>query len=65
MTELIITARDCRAAGICIKDGVKPFCIRNKIEFKDFMRTGISESVLRASGEPLAIELINFVRRNN
>lgn len=65
MSELIITARDCRAAGICIRDGVRPFCERNNVDFKTFMREGVSESVLLASNEPLALELIQFIRRSH
>jgi hypothetical protein len=61
--ELIITAKDCRAAGICIRDGARPFCLRNNINFRDFMRDGVTASVLISTNEPLAIELVKFVQR--
>jgi arsenate reductase-like glutaredoxin family protein len=41
----IIRIEDCRNLGYCIKS-VKPWFAENNLDFKDFVKNGISEELL-------------------
>lgn len=60
MTELIITARDVKAASMCITPGAKMFFKRHDLDFRDFIKNGISAEKLIATGDALALEVVRL-----
>lgn len=56
--DFIVTARDLRSVGVCIHDGARPFCQRNGINFRDFMRNGIHASELLETDDAMAIKVV-------
>ena len=53
MTEVFVLPCDLPAAGQCLP-GARRWCTANGVDFKQFLAGGISVSVLRATGCPLA-----------
>ena len=53
---------DCRALGMCITPGVKYFCERNNIDYKDFIKNGIEISILELLNDPLANKVIEVAK---
>lgn len=45
MSDIIVTLNDVRNCGYCI-NGVKDYCKVNNINFKDFLKNGISANDL-------------------
>lgn len=58
----MITARDVRAAGMCITPGTKMFFKRHGLDFRSFTKNGISAETLLATNDALALEVVNFVK---
>lgn len=62
MSDLIITARDVKAAGMCIVPGTKMFFKRHGLDFRSFTKNGIAAETLLATNDALALEVVNFVK---
>lgn len=59
----IITMKEIRAAGGCAT-GVRSFFKRYSLDFKAFLKNGISADVLLATGDALAVDVVNRVISN-
>jgi len=56
-----ITLSDCRRAGWC-RDGLKACCVTYGISWEQFKSEGVDESVILATGDHRAQELVDKVR---
>lgn len=61
MSDLIITMRDMRRVQFC-SGGVRAFFERNDLNWSDFLRNGISADKLAATGDALALKVIEAAR---
>lgn len=66
-----ITLDDCRAvpsfgkkSGYCAR-GMRLWAEQNKLDFKDFLKNGIEIEKLRATNDPLALNIIEYVEKKN
>lgn len=68
MADILITVNDLRALrdlkgkGYCIR-GAKEWAARHNIDFSQFVREGIRSSVLLATGDQLAEDLVRFAEQ--
>ena len=60
--DFIITARDLQSKGFCIVPGVRDFFRTYGLDFKDFLKNGISASVLLSTGDGMAVTAVERVR---
>lgn len=58
---LIVTMRDVRAAHGC-RRGAQAFCERHGIDWMAFLRDGVDASVLIATGDAMALNLVEVAR---
>ncbi len=61
MIELVITMRDVRAAGLC-SHGARMFAKRYRLDWMDFLRFGIPATKLEATGDGLALKVLEVAR---
>ena len=61
MTEARVTIDDIRAAGHCAS-GAKTWLQRHGFDFRAFLRDGATEAELLATGDALAVQVINRKR---
>ncbi|MGU9776200.1 hypothetical protein ACV3J7_07330 [Salmonella enterica] len=54
----VITMAQIRAAGGCAA-GVRAFFHRYDLDFRDFMENGIAADALLATGDALAVDVVN------
>jgi hypothetical protein len=59
--EVIVTMRDVRAARMCSR-GVRMFFTTRGWDYDDFLRNGISSSILEADGDALALRAVEAAR---
>lgn len=57
---MIITLDDARAFGYCAS-GMRKFAARNSLDWSKFIKEGLPEEVLVATGEAMAIRLVEKV----
>lgn len=57
MSDNLITINDIRRAGFCV-NGARAWFQGRKLDFRTFLREGISEDTLAATGDPLAAAVI-------
>lgn len=60
----MITITDCRKAGHCAS-GVKKWFEGYGIDFRDFLKNGIDEETLLATGDARAIRVIELKRQRD
>lgn len=53
--------RDAVELGYCIK-GIKEFCKRYGIDFRNFVKHGIDEEVLLKTGDAMAVKVVERAR---
>lgn len=58
----MITARDVKAAGMCITPGAKSFFKRHNLDFRDFMKNGINAETLIATNDAMALEVVRIAQ---
>lgn len=58
---LIITMRHVRAAGMCSR-GARAFAQRHDLDMARFLRDGIPAEQLEATGDAMAIKLVEIAR---
>ncbi len=56
---MIITINDVRAAGHCVR-GARDWFERHGLDFRDFLKSGISEEAFLASGDALAARVVEM-----
>ena len=56
-----ITMRDVRAAKMCSR-GARVFCVRNGLDWSEFIKHGIDAKVIEATGDSMAIQLVEVAR---
>jgi hypothetical protein len=56
----VIKASDCREHGYCMK-GVRAFMERHGLSFRESIKNGIPAEQLKATGDAMAIRLVNLV----
>jgi arsenate reductase-like glutaredoxin family protein len=62
--SLRITITDIRAAGHCAR-GARTWFERHGFDFRAFLKDGISEEELLATGDALAVQVIEHKRERN
>jgi len=58
---MIVQVRDAVELGYCIK-GIKEFCKRYDIDFRNFVKHGIDEEVLLKTGDAMAVKVVERAR---
>lgn len=58
---MIITMRDVRAAKMCSR-GARRFAIRHNLDWAAFVKNGIDASQLEATGDAMALRLVEVAR---
>lgn len=59
-----IYADDVRRAGFCITPGARDWFARHDLDFRDFIKNGISESEFLNTGDALAQRVVDHKRAN-
>jgi hypothetical protein len=63
MTEpLIVTIDHVRAAGLCVH-GTRTWFARQGLDFRAFLREGINADVLLATGDAMALRVVECARQ--
>lgn len=60
-TTLIVTMKDVRAAKGCSR-GARMFCQTHGIDWNSFLKEGIPASVLTATGDAMALNLVKVAK---
>lgn len=63
MNEKIITMKDIRKAKMCAR-GAREFFISYNLDYSEFLRNGISASIIEATGDPLALKVVKISRED-
>jgi len=58
---MIVQVRDAVELGYCIK-GIKEFCKRHGIDFRNFVKHGIDEDDLLKTGDAMAVKVVERAR---
>jgi hypothetical protein len=58
---MIVHVRDAVELGYCIK-GIKEFCKRYGIDFRNFVKHGIDEDDLLKTGDAMAVKVVERAR---
>jgi len=58
---MIVQVRDAVELGYCIK-GIKEFCKRHGIDFRNFVKYGIDEDDLLKTGDAMAVKVVERAR---
>lgn len=61
---MIVQVRDAVDLGYCIK-GIKEFCHRHSIDFRNFVKHGIDEEELIKTGDAMAVKVVERARLRN
>lgn len=64
MADEIITINDIRRAGHCV-NGARSWFSLHGLDFRKFVREGISAETLLATGDQLAFDVVNRRRERN
>lgn len=59
---IIVTVADARAAGLCVA-GSRTWATRYNLDFRDFLKNGLPESVLAELNDPFADRAIAAAHR--
>lgn len=59
-----VTISDVRAAGYCVR-GAREWFARHGLDFRAFLKDGIAEQELLASGDAIAAEVIKHKRERD
>lgn len=62
MSDLIITINDVRAAGLCV-NGSRAWFARQGLDFRVFVREGIDADTLLATGDAMALRVVEYARQ--
>lgn len=63
MSKLTITAKHVQAAHMCLIPGAQNFFKRHNLNFRDFIKNGIDAELLIATGDALALEVVELARK--
>lgn len=58
----MITMTDCRAAGYCAT-GIRRWFHEYNLDFRDFLKNGIDEATLLATGDACAHKVVELKRK--
>lgn len=64
MEDRIITIDDVRRTGHCVR-GIKTWAKTRQLDFADFLKNGIAESILIETGDAIALDIVAKVRVND
>lgn len=65
MTEpLIVTIEHVRASGLCVH-GTRSWFDRHGLDFRAFLREGIDAQTLLATGDAMALRVVEHARRQS
>ncbi len=59
--DIVVTMRDVRAAKGC-SNGARMFCKKHNIDWSEFLRVGVKASVLEATGDAMALNLVEVAK---
>ena len=62
MSDLIITINDVRAAGLCV-NGSRAWFARHGLDFHAFVREGLDADTLLATGDAMALRVVEHARQ--
>ena len=57
----IITIKHTRAMGYC-SEGVRSFCFKHQIDYRKFIKQGISEAELIRVNDAMSLKLIEYAK---
>lgn len=63
MSQLIVTARHVQAAHMCLKPGAQKFFKQHNLDFRSFIKNGIDAELLIATGDALALQVVEVARK--
>ena len=58
---MIVYISDAVELGYCIK-GLKEFCRRHNVDFKDFVKNGIEADIILKIEDAMAFKLVEYAR---
>jgi len=58
---MMVYIKDAVELGYCIK-GLKEFCKRHDIDFKDFVKNGIEADIILKIEDAMAFKLVEYAR---
>jgi hypothetical protein len=61
MSEVRVFMKDIRSAKMCSK-GARAFFSRHHLDWEDFLRNGINSDKLEATGDAMALEVVEVAR---
>jgi len=63
MEKLIVTALHVQAAHMCLDPGARMFFKRHNLDFRDFIHNGIDAELLLATGDAMALAVVEIARK--
>lgn len=57
---MLITVNHVRGAGMCLVPGARMFFKQNNLDWKDFLKNGIDSEIVMATGDAMAIKVVEF-----
>jgi len=61
---MTITMTDCRAAGHCVR-GIRDWFLARDLDFRDFLRNGISADIMLSFGDAQANNIVSRARERD
>ena len=61
MTTVVVTMRHVRAARMCSK-GARAFFVRHGLDWATFVRVGLPAEVIEATGDAMALRVVEVAR---
>ena len=62
MSDLIVTITHVRAAGLCV-NGSRAWFARHGLDFRAFLRDGLDAETLLATGDAMALRVVEYARQ--
>jgi hypothetical protein len=63
-TDVLVTIAHVRAAGLCVH-GTRTWFARHGLDFRAFLREGVQANVLLATGDAMALRVVEVARRGH
>ncbi|TCS71194.1 hypothetical protein EDC61_11173 [Sulfuritortus calidifontis] len=60
-TDVIVTIDDVRAVGLCV-NGTRVWFARHDLDFRAFLRDGYAADTLLATGDAMALRVVQYAR---
>lgn len=60
-TDVTVTIDDVRAVGLCV-NGTRVWFARHGLDFRSFLREGLTAEALLATGDAMALRVVQYAR---